>query len=32
MERHRRDLCEEISRLEAEQDDLLDRYNAQRGG
>jgi chromosome segregation ATPase len=32
MERHRRDLLEEISRLESEQDDLLDRYNAQRGG
>ena len=30
MTRHRHDLCEEIARLEAEQDDLLDRLSAKR--
>jgi chromosome segregation ATPase len=31
MQRHRSDLIERIARLEAEQDDLLDRYNARHG-
>lgn len=31
MQRHRRELAEQIGRLEAEQDDLLDRFNARRG-
>ena len=31
MQRHRRDLADQIGRLEAEQDDLLDRFNARRG-
>jgi len=30
MQRHRHDLGEEIARLEAEQDDLLDRLSAKR--
>ena len=31
MQRHRRELADQIGRLEAEQDDLLDRFNARRG-